>query len=78
MILTQGATYLQMRTTGELHLRSRITAQIAALVMMACFALAGVWVRYGIDGYVVTSTLDHFAASNPLGKTVVREAGPGW
>lgn len=75
MILTQGATYLQMRTVGELHVRSRAVAQIAALVMMAGFALAGVWVKYGIDGYVVTSAIDHHAASNPLGKTVVREAG---
>jgi len=75
MILTQGATYLQMRTAGELHQRSRAVAQVAALVMMVCFALAGVWVKYGIDGYVITSAIDHHAASNPLGKTVVREAG---
>lgn len=75
MILTQGATYLQMRTAGELHLRSRAVAQVAALVMMVCFVLAGVWVKYGIDGYVITSAIDHHAASNPLGKTVVREAG---
>ncbi|ELY6085378.1 cytochrome d ubiquinol oxidase subunit II [Cronobacter sakazakii] len=75
MILTQGATYLQMRTTGELHLRSRTTAQISALVMMVCFVLAGVWVMYGIDGYVVTSTIDPRAASNPMNKEVVRQAG---
>jgi len=75
MILTQGATWLQMRTNGELHLRSRAVAQVAALVMMVCFVLAGVWVKYGIDGYVITSAIDHHAASNPLGKTVVREAG---
>ncbi|WP_202303819.1 cytochrome d ubiquinol oxidase subunit II [Dryocola clanedunensis] len=75
MILTQGATYLQMRTVGELHLRSRTAAQIAALVMMVCFALAGVWVMYGIDGYVVTSELNHHAASNPLTKEVARQAG---
>lgn len=75
MILTQGATYLQMRTTGELHLRARATAQITALVMMVCFILAGVWVVYGIDGYVVTSTIDAHAASNPLTKEVAREAG---
>ncbi|WP_033751693.1 cytochrome d ubiquinol oxidase subunit II [Pantoea sp. NGS-ED-1003] len=75
MILTQGATYLQMRTAGELHLRSRAVAQAAALVMMVCFVLAGVWVKYGLDGYVITSAIDHHAASNPLGKTVVREAG---
>jgi cytochrome d ubiquinol oxidase subunit II len=36
--------------------------------------LAGVWVVYGIDGYVVTSAMDHHAASNPL-KEVARQAG---
>ena len=75
MILTQGATYLQMRTVGELHIRSRTAAQISALVMLVCFVLAGIWIMRGIDGYVVTSVLDHNAASNPLTKTVSREAG---
>lgn len=75
MILTQGATYLQMRTAGELHLRARATTQITALVTMVCFALAGVWVVYGIDGYVVTSVMDHYAPSNPLTKEVAVEAG---
>ncbi|WP_039054821.1 cytochrome d ubiquinol oxidase subunit II [Enterobacter sp. Bisph1] len=75
MILTQGATYLQMRTAGELHLRARATVQIAALVTMVCFALAGVWVVYGIDGYVVTSVMDHHAPSNPLTKEVAVQAG---
>ena len=75
MILTQGATYLQMRTHGELCLRARATAQICALLMLVTFALAGVWVVYGIDGYQVTSALDHAAASSPLNKEVVRQAG---
>lgn len=75
MIITQGATYLQMRTTGELHQRARLAAQIAALVMLVGFVLAGVWVMYGIDGYVLKSVIDHHAASNPLGKEVAREAG---
>ncbi|MFS2223488.1 cytochrome d ubiquinol oxidase subunit II [Pantoea sp. B65] len=75
MILAQGATYLQMRTSGELHVRARVAAQLAALVMMITFALAGVWVMYGIDGYVVTSVLNHAAPSNPLTKEVARQAG---
>ena len=75
MILTQGATYLQMRTTGELHLRARATAQITALVTLVTFALAGVWVVFGIDGYVVTSVMDHAGPSNPHHKDVAREAG---
>jgi cytochrome d ubiquinol oxidase subunit II len=37
----------------------RATAQVAALVTLVCFALAGVWVVYGIDGYVVTSAINH-------------------
>lgn len=77
MFVTQGATYLQMRTVGELNLRARATAQIATLAMMVLFIVAGVWVAYGIDGYVVKSVLDHYADSNPLRKEVVREAG-GW
>ncbi|CAK9884474.1 MAG: Cytochrome bd-I ubiquinol oxidase subunit 2 [Candidatus Erwinia impunctatus] len=75
MILAQGATYLQMRTVGELALRARSAAQIASLVMLVCFVLAGVWVVYGIEGYVVTSVLDHNGPSNPALKTVAREAG---
>ncbi|BDH46643.1 cytochrome bd-I ubiquinol oxidase subunit 2 [Salmonella enterica subsp. enterica serovar Choleraesuis] len=75
MFLAQGGTYLQMRTVGELQLRARAVTQIATLVMMVCFVLAGVWVVYGIDGYVLTSTMDHYAASNPLHKEVTREAG---
>jgi cytochrome d ubiquinol oxidase subunit II len=63
-----------MRTVGELHLRAR-TSQVAALVTLVCFALAGVWVVYGIDGYVVTSAMDHTAPSNPLTKEVARQAG---
>lgn len=64
-----------MRTVGELHLRARTTSQVAALVTLVCFLLAGVWVVYGIDGYVVTSAIDHSAPSNPLTKEVTRQAG---
>lgn len=75
MLLTQGATYLQMRTTGELHLRSRTASQISALVTMMAFLIAGLWLVKGIDGFVVTSVIDPRAASNPLHKTVAHEAG---
>ncbi|KEY60890.1 cytochrome d ubiquinol oxidase subunit II [Serratia sp. DD3] len=75
MLVTQGATYLQMRTTAEVYLRSRAAAQISALVMGVCFLLAGVWLVYGIDGFVVTSALDTAAQSNPLRKEVAHQAG---
>ncbi|EIC84465.1 cytochrome d ubiquinol oxidase subunit II [Serratia sp. M24T3] len=75
MLITQGATYLQMRTTGELHLRTRTASQISALVMMVCFLIAGIWLIKGIDGYVVTSAINTAAESNPLRKTVAHQAG---
>ncbi|OON38917.1 cytochrome d ubiquinol oxidase subunit II [Izhakiella australiensis] len=75
MFLTQGATYLQMRTNGELNLRSRTFAQVSSLVMMVCFILAGVWVVYGIEGYVITSAIGPDGVSNPLNKEVARQAG---
>ncbi|MBD2780500.1 cytochrome d ubiquinol oxidase subunit II [Xenorhabdus szentirmaii] len=75
MIVTQGATYLQMRTVGELHLRSRMATHICAAITGIAFLLAGVWLIYGIDGYVVTSGLDVNGPSNPLHKEVVQQAG---
>ena len=41
------------------------------------FALGGLWVAFGMDGYVVTSVIDGNAAINPLGKTVALVHG-GW
>ncbi|QZN97024.1 cytochrome d ubiquinol oxidase subunit II [Symbiopectobacterium purcellii] len=75
MILAQGATYLMMRTNGDLYVRSKGAAQLSALVMMVTFALAGVWVIYGIDGFTITSVLDKAAESNPLHKEVAHQAG---
>lgn len=75
MLLAQGATYLQMKTTGEIHLRSRAAARICSLVMAIAFLLAGVWLVKGIDGYVITSAIDTAAQSNPLRKEVAHQAG---
>ncbi|MBW3100232.1 cytochrome d ubiquinol oxidase subunit II [Providencia stuartii] len=75
MIVTQGATYLQMRTTGELYLRVRKATYVTALLTLLAFAGAGAWLVMGIDGYVVTSTIDTLSVSNPLNKTVEVASG---
>lgn len=75
MLLTHGACWLQMKTVGELHFRARRVAQVSTLVMMLVFILAGLWLIYGIDGYLLTSAIDHSAASNPLNKTVEVKSG---
>lgn len=62
MLTTQGATWLQMKTTGELRNRARTIAQITALVTLGAFILAGIWL-YFKDGFVITSVVDHNASS---------------
>ncbi|MCG6326307.1 cytochrome d ubiquinol oxidase subunit II [Vibrio alginolyticus] len=74
MILMQGSTWLQMKTTGEVHVRARNVAQLAGLLTVAAFVAAGFWIQ-NIDGYVIVGGIDTNAASNPLNKEVIREAG---
>lgn len=74
MILMQGSTWLQMKTTDQVHVRARNVAQIMGLLTVAAFVAAGFWVQ-SIEGYVITSAIDTNAASNPLNKEVIREVG---
>ncbi|OOF41136.1 cytochrome d ubiquinol oxidase subunit II [Rodentibacter mrazii] len=74
MLVTHGANWLQMKTTSELRDRARAITQIGAFVTLIAFVLAGVWL-YFKEGYVVTSTVDHFAPSSPIGKEVAVETG---
>ncbi|EOD79717.1 Cytochrome d ubiquinol oxidase subunit II [Grimontia indica] len=74
MIVTQGATYLQMKTTDALHVRARNVAQISAILTAVCFALAGFWAQ-SIEGYVITSEIMTNATSNPLNKEVMTLTG---
>ena len=71
MLVMHGATYLQMRTAGDLHERVRKTALLMAIVVTVLFALAGVWLAMGIDGMVITSTaVDPGGVITPLDKVV--------
>ncbi|KZX67924.1 cytochrome d ubiquinol oxidase subunit 2 [Vibrio sp. HI00D65] len=74
LFVTQGATWLQMKTTGALHIRARNVAQITGLISIALFVIGGFWVQ-SIEGYVITSTIDTFADSNPLNKEVSLQVG---
>lgn len=74
LFIMQGSSWLQMKTRGDLHNRARLTNQIASAIALFSFGLAGLWIQH-IDGFVVTSVLDHHAASDPLAKEVSIEAG---
>jgi cytochrome bd ubiquinol oxidase subunit II len=75
MLATHGAIYLTLKTEGAVAARARNAAEIGAFVTIVLFAVAGLWVALGIDGYAITSAIVPDGPSNPLLKTVVRQPG---
>ncbi len=75
MIATQGATLIAGRTSGELAERARKYGRWAALATIGLFVLGGLVALFLVNGYRVTAPQNPFGPSNPLGKSVVAEAG---
>ncbi len=71
MLAMHGALWLQLRADAMIARRARMTAQWAGMLLIVCFALAGLWVSHGIDGYQILSMPPHDAAPNPLAKEVI-------
>ncbi|HEX7639223.1 MAG TPA: cytochrome d ubiquinol oxidase subunit II, partial [Burkholderiaceae bacterium] len=79
MITLQGAIYLAHRTEGDIQARAVRAGTWAAAVTIAAFVGAGLWLKLGgIEGYAITSVVDPSAPSDPMAKTVVRDAGAWW
>ena len=74
MITMHGGAYLAHRTEGRVQSRAITGASWAAVVMVLGFVGAGIWLQ-AIDGYRITSVMNPAALPDPMGKTVVREAG---
>jgi len=75
MLTMQGAAFLAGKAEGEVAQRARVFGVRAALALMALFALAGLWVAFGQEGYVIHGAVDHAGASNLMLKSVTRETG---
>ncbi len=74
MLIMHGAVFLQLKTVGDINLRCKKVVAIFAIMTLAIFALAGIWVA-NIDGYRISSEVFTNAPSNPLAKMVNK--GPG-
>ena len=74
MIIFHGANYLLLRTTGELQTRARKVGIIAGTATAVLFFLGGIWVYFGIQGYVA-SGIDPAGVANPLLKSVQMSQG---
>jgi cytochrome d ubiquinol oxidase subunit II len=75
ILMMHGAIYIQLRTDGAVQKRAKKSSLIAGIICAATFAFAGVWIAYGIDGYMITSIQNVNLAINPLSKTVAKVSG---
>jgi cytochrome bd ubiquinol oxidase subunit II len=75
MLALHGASYLTLKASGTIVDRAVQVGRVMAPLTIVFFILAGVWVAFGVDGYVVTSNLPHDGPSNPLLKMVTRQTG---
>ncbi|OCQ53839.1 Cytochrome bd-I ubiquinol oxidase subunit 2 [Photorhabdus australis subsp. thailandensis] len=75
MFAMHGSAFLLLRTSGSIHVRTKRSVQVAGVLTTVLFLIAGSIVMENIEGFVLTSKLDHSALSNPLGKTVAQIPG---
>ncbi|ASW08464.1 cytochrome d ubiquinol oxidase subunit II [Rhizobium sp. 11515TR] len=75
MLVMHGAAWLLVKTSGVVAERARRFGMVAALVVIVLFALGGLFLWIGIDGYRIASAIDVVGPSNPLLKTVEHSAG---
>ncbi|CAA0088611.1 Cytochrome bd-I ubiquinol oxidase subunit 2 [Starkeya nomas] len=75
MLVMHGAGWLVLKTQGDVAVRSRMAGSVAAVLTIALFALGGVWLWFGDEGYRITGGIVAGGPSNPLAKTV--ELAPG-
>jgi cytochrome bd ubiquinol oxidase subunit II len=76
MLTMHGATYLALKTGGEVASRASRAARLAAVAFTVAFTLAGLWLKH-IEGYSILGAIGTAGPSNPLSKSVVRVLG-GW
>ena len=77
MLVVQGGIWLQLRADEPVAGRAGSLVVKIAPAVSVLFALAGLWLWFGVDGYKIVSEAAHNALPNPLAKQVVR-ASHAW
>lgn len=76
MLLMHGAAWLNLKTEGLVAARARRFGVIAGMVAAGGYALAGLWLALGIDGFSFVNDVVANGPSNPLYSEVTR--GGSW
>ncbi|MBF9034369.1 cytochrome d ubiquinol oxidase subunit II [Rhodobacterales bacterium HKCCE2091] len=66
LLLTHGAAWLSLKTEGPVQLRAQRVGTVSGMVAIAGYALAGLWLAFGIDGFAVVGEHVANGPSNPL------------
>jgi cytochrome d ubiquinol oxidase subunit II len=75
MLVMHGGAWLTLKAEGKVQDRARRFGSIAALVAVAAYVLAGVWMAVGIEGYRIVGDYLTTGPSNPLYSDVIRTDG---
>jgi cytochrome bd ubiquinol oxidase subunit II len=75
MLAMHGGAWLALKADGVVAERASRFGRLAGLAAAVLFALAGLWIAFGIEGYVIGGAISQTGPSNPLAKSVTREAG---
>ncbi|WP_375698457.1 cytochrome d ubiquinol oxidase subunit II [Pseudophaeobacter sp. TrK17] len=73
MLLMHGAAWLTLKTEGVIAERARRIGSTAGMVAAGGYALAGLWLAVGIDGFALANEVGPGGPSNPLYSEVIRE-----
>lgn len=72
MLLTHGAAWLSLKAEGAVAERARKIGTVTGVLTIAGFALSGLWLMVGIEGYALAGEIVTDGPSNPLYSEVVR------
>lgn len=72
MLLTHGAAWLAVKTEGPVQARARKIGTYSGMVAIIGYALAGLWLAFGIDGFAMVGEAIKDGPSNPLLSEVTR------
>lgn len=70
MLVMHGAAYAALKIDPAIARRAAAVGQVAAIVFVAAFVAAGIWLATGLDGHRITSAIDTAGPSNPVSKHV--------
>jgi len=76
MLLMHGAAWISLKSQGALVDRARRIGTIAGLVAIGGYALAGLWLAFGVEGFALVGQVITDGPSNPLYSEVAR--GGSW